>query len=149
MSVDGRGQTTRYFYDAFNRPIRVVDPLGNEARRGYDAMGNVLWEALYGAGAVGGSPLPAYGYPSINDATLLAVTEYGYGLDGRQGTISRWHFDENHAWIADGHQDTWLTYDDVHRTVTITDDQGYSTVSQYDGAGRISSRTYPTAGDHE
>ncbi len=147
VAFDGRQKPKRFYYDGFNRVIRVVDADGNETRRGYDPMGNVAWEAVYGAAGPSG-PLPDYRPPSISDSTLLAVAEYSYDANARLSTVNRWHFDENRTWVGDGRQTTTYAYDDVARKMTVTDDAGYATVTEFDGAGRISRRTLPT-GDFE
>src|SRR5206468_5770139 len=126
-STDGRGQTHHVYYDGFGRVIRVVDPDGNEVRRGYDAMGEVIWEAAYGRPAPNATPLPPYGMPTITSPTLLGVNEYTYDTKGRPSTVNRWHFDENHRWIGDGRQTTTYVYDDIHRRVAVTDDAGFVT----------------------
>jgi RHS repeat-associated protein len=131
-STDERGRITRYTHDGFGRTIIVARPDGTQARRGYDAMNAVTWEAVYTtAGA------PPYRMPSWSDGSLRTATEYSYDLRGRLKEIKRWHFELGPTPVGDGYSTTTLAYDDVAHTVTTTDDAGNQSVTRSDGLGRV------------
>jgi RHS repeat-associated protein len=136
--TDGGGVTKLFVNDGFGRAIEIIDGLGNRLRRGYDARGAVTWEALYGPNAA------PYGKPVGLVPGLIAMVEYDYDLVGRITRQHRWHFaDEKAVDPAKLRVTTAFTYDDANATVSVSEDGRAPTVTKYDGAGRVVSRTLP------
>lgn len=129
-ATDGRGLRTTWRRDGFGRAIIERRPDGSEVRTGFDLLGNVTWQAIYGAPVLGPYQAPAWGDPG-----LMAVTELRYDLRGRLVESASWHFSAQGA-IGDGVARTTYAYDEAARTVTVTDDLGRSTRVRGDGAGR-------------
>ncbi len=129
--TDGRGMVTTWSYDGFGRPIIERRPDGGKTHTGYDAVGQVSWQALYSSN--GGQ---SYAKPSPGQPGLLAMTEVVYDLRGRIQRVDRWHFDAQGAAIGDGLSQTYYAYNEITRTVAVTDDVGRVTRSRADGAGR-------------
>lgn len=128
--VDGRGLRTTWTYDGFGRPIIERRPDTSEVRTGYDVLGNVVWQAVYHAGV----SMP-YRAPTWGDTGLLAVTELRYDIRNRPLEEVRWHFTPQGP-VGDGYARTTYLYDELYRTVTVTDDLGRATQIRTDGAGR-------------
>jgi RHS repeat-associated protein len=128
--VDGRGLRTAWTYDGFGRAIIEKRPDGSEVRTGYDAIGNVAWQAVYVA-----TPNGQYRAPGWGDAGLLAAVELRYDIKNRVSEEMRWHFEPGGP-VGDGYARTAYAYDDIARTVTVTDDVGRSTRVRTDGVGR-------------
>ena len=137
-ATDERGQVTGATYDGLGRLIITEMPDGTSVRRGYDALGNVLWESVYSADSWVGYRPPFWG-----DYGLLAAAEQVFDVRGRLVERRVWHFNNVGSPIGDGYSTTLFTYDDVARTVTMTDDIGRNTVVRGDGAGRHVSTTLP------
>jgi YD repeat-containing protein len=131
-ATDERGQLTTITGDGFGRPVMVTRPDGTQARRGYDALGNVTWDALYTT-----ANLPPYRFPSLADGGLHAATEMDYDLRDRLKEVRRWHFSGAQVPVGDGIARTQIVFDDVARTMTRIDDAGNSWVSKEDAAGRM------------
>jgi RHS repeat-associated protein len=131
QSTDPRGGTTTYVYDGHGRAVIVQQPDGTQLRRGYDAIGAVVWEATY----AGGLAPAGYRPPSWTDTGLRAATEIDYDRRDRVKEVRRWHFASGP--VGDGVATTRFAYNDATRTVTQTDDAGNAWVTRYDGAGRV------------
>ncbi len=137
-ATDGRGFSTTWTYDGFGRPIEELHADGGVVRTGYDALGNVAWQAHFSST----TDLP-YRRPQWNDPGLLAAVELTYDARGRLDGEWRWHFDAQRQAVGSGYATTRYAYDDVQRVVTITDAVGHVTSSRYDGAGRTVEVTLP------
>jgi RHS repeat-associated protein len=145
-STDERGRLTTITRDGFERPVIITRPDGTQVRRGYDALGNVVWEALYSTSNQPSSYRP----PSWADGGLQAAVTMVYDARNRLHEIHRWHFTAAQVAVGDGDSTTIVDYDDVAHTVTTRDDAGYSWIARYDAAGRLveerapdsTSRTY-------
>jgi len=130
-TVDGRGLRTTWQYDGFGRPVVERRPDGSQVRTGYDSVGQVVWQAAYST-----APSPLYRAPQFGEPGLLAAVELHYDLRGRLDEARQWHFDPQGNAIGDGLSRTTYSYDEVARTVTVTDDLGRTTRTRADGAGR-------------
>ena len=140
----GQG-TTVITYDGFGRPFIITDPDGNQTRTGFDQLNKVRWVAHYN-----GAPTDYYS-PMQTDPRLLSFTAFEYDAQERTKKINQWHYTDpgSGGLVGDGHVITTYTYDDLHRKVTVTDDNGNQTVTTLDGAGRVISTVYPTGGKQE
>jgi RHS repeat-associated protein len=130
--TDARGKVTTFVRDALGRPVKTLLPDGTQVWRGFDAVGEVVWEAAYANGGV-----PAvYRMPLISDSGLMSMVEVVRDVRGRVQTTKQWHFSPTRQWTGDGIVQTSYAYDDVAHRVTVTDDSGAVTWTQADGAGR-------------
>ncbi len=130
-TTDERGETSTITTDGHGRPISATSPDGTTVRRGYDSLGNVVWEAIYAPGTPLGFAPPAFGSPGLLGAVLQS-------FDAKARLIERsvFHIDQNGTAVGDGYATTRFAHDDLARSVTVTDDLGRSTVMRRDGAGR-------------
>ncbi|MEM8875891.1 MAG: DUF6531 domain-containing protein, partial [Planctomycetota bacterium] len=72
------GDVTRYEYDAFDRLVRTIDPIGNVVENTYDPAGQIVSTAMYGP--IGGlSPTDSAGAQNV----LLGLTNFRYDERGR------------------------------------------------------------------
>jgi RHS repeat-associated protein len=131
-ATDERGLLTTITRDGLGRPIMVTRPDGTQSRRGFDALGNVTWEALYST-----ANAPSYRPPSWSDGGLQAASQMLYDERARLKEVLRWHFDGAQVAVGDGYATTKFAYDDVAHTITRTDDANYDWVTRFDAAGRI------------
>ena len=135
------GVTYDVHVDGFGRIIEASNAVGVRSRKGYDRLGRVTWEAVYQDAYdpvckkhvppnCPESIVPPYGYPQFGDAGLVSATEYAYDGLGRVTQFSRWHLEDRTKHV------TTTAYDDVARTVSVTEGSRTSTVT-LDGAGRV------------
>ncbi|MFH0900128.1 MAG: DUF6531 domain-containing protein, partial [Pseudomonadota bacterium] len=140
-TIDGRGLRTSLRYDGFGRLAMVTNSEDTSQRFGYDALGNVVWKAAYGAA---GQAVP-YRRPLLGDTGLEAAVEYEYDAAGRLVKEDQWHFVAVTGQpVGDGHVTTSYSYSPGGRTVTVTDDLGRATIFEADGAGRRTAVVLPT-----
>ena len=90
----GRDGTLDYFTDAqgamtrilaktgFGEPAVILEANGRITHRGYDQLGNVIWEAVYASGFDQPCAVqPQYAKPQLGAARLASMVEYAYDLE--------------------------------------------------------------------
>jgi RHS repeat-associated protein len=152
---DGAGHTTRYAYDLLGDVIKITEPMGQVTRYGYDHAGNKMFlvsasgrSTRYSYNAAseltavsyGSARIPAISYRYYPDGLQRAATDSAgtssYTYDGDQRLLKA-TFES-----ADGGATSYeYRYDDRARTVTLIYPNGEPVVSQYDGAGQLTSVT--------
>jgi RHS repeat-associated protein len=139
--TDGSGVGVDLVVDGFGRVIETIDGKGDRMRRGFDTRDRVVWEANYGPGA------PLYARPKslVAGVPLVSMVEFEYDNLDRPTRIARWHF-EGTKWAVPSKPsvETIFNYDDAANLVSVSVDGRPPTVTQYDGAGRVSAKTLPT-----
>ncbi|MFO0725316.1 MAG: RHS repeat-associated core domain-containing protein [Myxococcota bacterium] len=150
-------QTESYQYDGFGRRIATIYPTGVVDKVGYDALGRVAWTATFSPSSGTNTPSPAAlasGPPSIAlagtsltiDPSLERYTQYTYDPQSRVLSESALWFYRNGATVVvegTGWHTTTNRYDDVARTLRVTDPTGRSTTYSLDELGRPSMVVLP------
>ena len=113
-------RTTRYAYDAADRPIRVTDPEGGVTSNVYDSAGNLV-QVTDPRGVV---------RVTDYDARNLPVKVTAKGVAYAEGVVAPHDVVESQT-----------TYDAGGRVATRTDAAGRTTRFGYDGADRVTSKT--------
>jgi RHS repeat-associated protein len=136
---------TTYSYDAtFNKPTRVVDPLGLITTATYDATTGNLTTSV---ADVGTSPhfnaAKSFTYNNVGQVLtatdpLGIATQFGYDPFGNRISITRDAGNSNHL-----NQLSTITYSGVGDATSITDPKGNVTTNTYDAARRLTSTTSP------
>jgi RHS repeat-associated protein len=111
---NGRGKTTIYAFDGFDRCTQITDALGNYAVIQYDANSNVTRVTR----------------KNISNATL-SDTIYLYDEMNRNYEIQQW-LDTTSSWVS-----TKKEFDKNSRVVTVRDANNHDTKAYYDGLGRV------------
>jgi RHS repeat-associated protein len=152
------GGVTTYDYDEKSLLKSVTDPRGIQTTYGYDGFGNVVTLSSADAGAT------TFTYDSVGRLVSKhtadgTTTTYGWDMLGRfksrcsgqecdtytydEGTYGKGHLTHFNDWTGE----TDFTYNadgDITGQVNNIYGQTFSTGWSYDGAGRLSSLTYPT-----
>ncbi len=128
--VNQDGLATVVRHDGFGRAA-VAATGSAQLQRGYDELGNVLWESEYDGGP------QDYGRPVPGASDLTAAADYTYDTLGRLTSLARWHFNAQGAAIGDGRATTQYSYEPSASRISVTDDAGYTTIYEADGAGRL------------
>ncbi len=143
-----RGFVATTTLDAFARPIRITDPLGNIQRIDYDKLNNPVVRRWFGA-LINGN------YPLLRRAEYV-YDERGHLIRERKAfftlpipTADPWgHPDaEFNAAVQSGQvqwNDTLTFYDANERIFRIVDPNGHATTMEYDAADRLVATTDPT-----
>jgi YD repeat-containing protein len=123
--------------DGFGRIIERDAPLSDvkvaTTRTGYDSRGQVVWQADFDPSLLPSDPSQK---PTMKTAGLLSMVEFDHDLIGR--------ITSERAWVIDTGAilTTSYAYDDLQRTTTVTH-RGATTVSTFDGRGRLAIRVFP------
>jgi RHS repeat-associated protein len=104
--------------------------------RGYDVLGRIAWRGTFS------SAPPGYAKPTSLTSSMQSMSELSYDLLDRRTLLSRWRFTANPP-VADpfGPETTQTVYDDASSTVSVTNDDGITSMRRRDGAGRIRHET--------
>jgi RHS repeat-associated protein len=128
--------------DGFGRIIQLEPPTKYPATNpagpvqfGYDSRGRVIWRAEL-ANNPSGYPAVPYAKPTMTRPGLVSMVEYQYDFLNRVTSESHWAI-ERHEVLT-----TTTSYDDIKRTVTVTD-RGVASVLTFDPRGRLVSRRDP------
>jgi len=144
------GHVTRQFYDAYNRRVATLDPMGNVTRFSYDANGNLVREIHRGEldDQPGGlNPedycellfpgLPELCDPPTGNSVVLRDVAYTYDDMDRVAQTDEAFFDTaTGAPIGDGLATTQTVYSDDSQVIQTIDDRGNATLTAYDTASR-------------
>lgn len=128
---DATGIPTSFRHDGLGRTVEIKRAT-LVARRDHDELGNVTWQAAYDAAQAPGS----FGAPWSGQAGLLAADERWYDAIGRPERIDTWHLDDQGQPVGDGISRALYAYDIAGRQLTVTDDAGSQTTTEYDPLGR-------------
>lgn len=133
---DGAPESSRVIYDGFDRAVTEVDAIGNEARRSFDPASNVVTVERWGHPA-GDGTAPIVRHSSVR----YAVDESGRVLETREELFLAEGFttarapdlqdDDGDGWVA-----TRQEYDALSRPTFLVEDDGETSQTIYDGAGR-------------
>ncbi len=123
FQTDANGNRTEFAYDGAHRRITERDPLGNEARRQYDANGNIIEELRVANGL-----RVAFTYDGL-DRVLTMTKSFDDPVSG-QGV----------AYV------TRIVYDDAAHTRTLTDPEGKVVLETFDGLDRVATRVADPGG---
>lgn len=136
-SVDDR--ITTMAYDAANRVVLTIDPVGAVTRNTYDALGHVVATTLYAQTVAIGTGLAMASVDSVTAAALAQqpsagdrTTRFTYDLAGNLLTRAD----------ALGNNESW-TWDALGRKTSYTDAAGSVWSYAYDAAGRLLTETSP------
>ncbi|TFH40577.1 MAG: hypothetical protein E4G94_09355, partial [ANME-2 cluster archaeon] len=122
--------TSNYVYDSLNRPVSIIDPLGNTASSTYDAVGNIVSST----DANGKTTL--YNYDGLNRLIEIVYPDgktVGYSYDARG----------NRLMMADSQGTTNYQYDEMNRLLSVLNPGGQKVGYEYDAAGNRLQITYP------
>jgi RHS repeat-associated protein len=121
LGAPDRTYVTSTTYDSLNRPIQMIDNIGNTSRFAYDSRNNPV-EAADPLGN-----LTCYDYDGVDRLirTEKILTDDGTGSGSTIGSIV-----------------TTQLWDDSHRLVEQTDDNGHSTLYGYDPLDRRTSTVF-------
>lgn len=146
------GVTTLFGRDPRGNLIRVTDALNNVTQLAYDAPGQgvagiagLLTSTTDGAGKRTDF---FYDPATANVARIVdstgRITSYVYDSTGRVESVRA----EGNDGISSTDQSTSYSYDTLNRVLTVTDNLGFVTSSQYDAAGNLTRVTdaKPTPG---
>jgi RHS repeat-associated protein len=155
LTQSDAGQVTHYAYDQLGYVTKITDPLGQVTRYSYDHAGNKILmispsgqRTRYGYNADG--ELMSVNYGSARRAAL-SYSYYGSGMQhtaADSAGLAIYSYDADQRLVldtfraSDGYFSSYrYSYDDPARTVTLTYPNHDQVVSQYDGAGRLTSVT--------
>ncbi len=133
--LEGTPRTLRMTYDAYNRPVRITDPLGNVQHLAYDAADRRVrtWfegELVDGPGAAGN--------------VVLNDVRFQYDALGRLvRTESKFFDSETGAPIGGGTVPAEIGYSDASEIVRLVDGRGNIESRSFDTAGRLRRVTDP------
>jgi RHS repeat-associated protein len=116
--IEPNGQTTEIAYDSRDNPIRQIDALGNETEWRYDRLDRPVSTRRYLA------PLPGLGTAATASGGRASQRDVGQGG-------------------GDGIVETTQAWDDLHRLVEQTDDNGGATTYVYDDLDRRVAIVHP------
>lgn len=138
-SGDGQPERVRTTYDGFDRPIAVVDGLGNRTTTTYDPVGNVTGQQSFGPDG-GASPVNDAGAGNVllsQTATRHDEMSRPYQKDvllfanltpvGPEGSLTP----------GDGRVTSRTEYDRLDRATRLVDDNGHARRMEYDAADRL------------
>jgi YD repeat-containing protein len=111
---NGRGKTTTFTFDGFDRCIQITDALGNYVVIAYDANSNITQITRRNSGGV-----------------ILSETKYLYDEMNRNYEVQQW-LDTTSSWVS-----TKKEFDKNSRVVTVRDANNHDTKAYYDGLGRV------------
>mgnify|MGYP001042125520 CR=1 FL=1 len=142
--------TTYSYYDALNRNVMDVDPMGYVTTRAYNSVGQVTRTTEY-ANAIGTAGLTTATQPGVPAAGGGAsgydrVTTYTYDSIGRKTNetlTGGFSHTNNTAGLGTASTSTSYTYDGEGRVASINVN-GAVTTTSYDALGRIQSVTEPS-----
>ena len=133
--LEGSPHVRTSTYDAFDRLVSEVDPMGNVQVLSYDANNQVVREIRYG---------------ELQDikggGNNIRLTESGFGYDAEDRRVSeqRLYFDPaSGAPIGKGSSTKLIVFDDAGDLVQQVDDNGRITRSDFDTANRTIEITDP------
>lgn len=123
--ADADGNLWQYQYDAANRHVATLSPMGRVSRLEYDAFGQLTRDVSPDGGAT------LYGYDGAGNLTSVTdpkgvITSYAY--DGLGRIVSRHSPDAGSATYS---------YDAQSRLASATDGQGNQRVLSYDADSRV------------
>jgi len=134
---DGLEDTPRIIvttYDAYNRPVRITDSLGNEQLVSYDPNGNRNRIQLLGA--------PENDLPGSDENIVLSDGAFTFDELNRPIQTEYLFFDTATGInIADGLATQTIEYTDNSQFARITDDNGHSETYTYDTVNRRATQT--------
>ncbi|ARU03923.1 hypothetical protein CCO03_03825 [Comamonas serinivorans] len=135
------GQGTRIQYDAAGRPTQTTSPGGLKSTSEYDTQGRLVKTT----DPAGNASTYEYGAKGTALAGLFTAVNYptyketnGYDQRGRQTVINR----QLGATTLTQHQ----AFDAAGQRISSSDPAGKTTLSQYDGLGRLTQTTDPVGG---
>ncbi len=160
-TIDARGKTWSFTYDARKRRTGMTDPLGRTTSWTYDGMGNML--TVTRPLPDGGTTVMTYDaqrrLTSVKDEKNK-LTQYFYGgkafgdgtkggnlvkLVDAAGHATLWNYDQMNRRVrktyADASHDDW-SYDAAGRLTTVTKAGGQILTVAYDDRNRPTSRTW-------
>jgi YD repeat-containing protein len=163
MDVDALGRVTRVSYpggatvstsyDAFDRPIRVLDnrltmnAAGNDRASYYlyDSLGKVLRELGPALRTVSDSqlysdarrPLTVYAYDALGRKTRQHIYFGTSATNIDLSNFKSYSVSDN----ASGFATTQFSYDPFDRPIAVTDPEGYSITRNYDASGNLTAET--------
>jgi len=156
-------QRESYIYDGYGRVTGTTQATGVTQRQGYDALGRVVWAAVFSpasgtsnpsAAAVANTPptVVLSGTTLTVDPSLESYVTFTYDSQSRVLTESKlWFYRTPTAVVVEG--SGWLTttwrYDDVARSVRVTDPTNRVTTQTFDEMGRPLVKTLPDGASTE
>jgi RHS repeat-associated protein len=136
--LEGVVETSSISYDGYNRPVAATDPTGNVETYQYDPNDNVT--QLQTFGEVNDGP------GSLNNVRLSEVTHQYDDADRPLRDDSAFFSPSSQAPIGDGFSSLVYTYSPAGGVLTVTDDNGHVTQTEYDTTLEVS-RTVDPRGD--
>lgn len=147
--VDGRGNSTLFLFDGFDRKVGEIDAVGDRLTWVRDANGNVVTESRFGPTG-GPSPTDSSGSGNV----LLSQRELHYDELNRMfqqddllflvtRTIRPVALLEGPLVYGDGKVSTRFIYDRNSRLIKEIQDDLDTTITEYDGVNRVVRRTDP------
>ncbi|GAA0756996.1 hypothetical protein GCM10009107_36140 [Ideonella azotifigens] len=143
--------TRSYVYDGYHRLCKRIDPESGATVMGYDAAGNIAWQAeglalpdtaACNQGSVGATAKANFGYDARN---RLLTTSYGDGTT--LGTTRTLTGDGLPATVAKGNTSWTYTYNNrrllTDEVLAFTGGSSYAIKHEYNANGDESYLTYP------
>ncbi len=139
-TADGANEQTRLFYDGFDRPVRIVDAVGNQSVANYDPAGNRVRERRF-------EPVQRRQEPSgvVGDDRVRLAERYRL-FDELNREFKRQDLlfsgvvpagKKTSAAASDTRVTTQFEYDRNSRLVRVIDDNGHQRRFEYDEVDRI------------
>lgn len=140
--IDALGNTTTYYYDKLNRPIKKVIPSGLEKIKSYDNKGRIILQTDYS----GNQTKYEYGLPNSSFAGLLTKVTYptyseSYDYDNMGNAISVSQQLDNNTVLNSRN-----SYDQQGQIISQTDAAGRTSQSAYDALGQVTTDTDALSG---
>ncbi len=138
--LEGAPHDTVHEYDAYDRRLQTVDPMGNVEDRHYDPNGNL------GGDGETGVPNPfgllvsgeLVDVPGSAGNVRLSEANYAYDAMDRLVRLVEQHFDtQTQLPIGDGESLIQIAYSDDSQKTQLVDDGGHGLTMAYDGASRL------------
>jgi RHS repeat-associated protein len=127
--IESTARVTSRIHDAYDRPVRSTDPMGNEARRSYDPNDNLVAEERRGErdDVEGGN----------GNVRLTALAMVFDVMDRPTRVDASFYDTATQTAVGDGNATTTSEYAPTSQIVRTVNDNGHATTWSYDTANRM------------